>query len=374
VRVRPLPLGLRGLPVVIVALALTTAGTAGPTSMVGTASAAMSHHTVRPTITLSPHPGDSGALSAVDAASDHDVWAVGFSPSRQPDGTNIDRPLLEHWDGVSWSTARATGNVFGLLYGVSALGPGAAWAVGVSEGTAGGPTSHSLVYRYNGHTWIEQSSAEVRHAELLAVYARTRHDVWAVGSLYRRAERHQLILHWDGHQWARVPAPDPADENGSLQDVVVGRPGRAWVVGAESYRRSGTGWTDEAGMQPWRIAGAGGRLWGINDRGTILSEDASTGWTAVTTPSGWDMWTDVSAIGDTVWGAGFQNQNNGRAVVERLRGDHLTIAQSPQQPGETIEPTSIVATSPRTAWVVGYSTREYSETHTVILQVSWPTG
>jgi hypothetical protein len=128
------------------------------------------------TIVPSPSPQTtSNILSAVSATGPSDVWAVGRTrnPFTFRTGT-----LIERWNGNSWTQV----NGFGgggpdhALYGVAAVSPSDAWAVGDSGGLA-------LIGRWNGSSWSAFPSPNVA-ARLFAVTAISSCDVWAVGQRY----------------------------------------------------------------------------------------------------------------------------------------------------------------------------------------------
>jgi hypothetical protein len=111
-------------------------------------------------VVSSPSPQGDDILRAVSATGASDIWAVGG--------------LIEHWNGNSWS------QVFGFgaeaLYGVAAVSPGDAWAVGDSGGLA-------TIGRWNGSSWSAFPGPSVA-GRLLAATAITACDVWAVGQRY----------------------------------------------------------------------------------------------------------------------------------------------------------------------------------------------
>jgi hypothetical protein len=128
------------------------------------------------TIVPSPSvPGYSSILSAVSASGPSDIWAVGRT--RNPDNYRTGT-LIEHWDGNSWSQVIAFGGngPDHALYGVTAVSPGDAWAVGDSGGLA-------LIGRWNGSSWANFPSPPIA-GRLLAATAITACDVWAVGQRY----------------------------------------------------------------------------------------------------------------------------------------------------------------------------------------------
>lgn len=127
------------------------------------------------TIVPSPSPQTtSNILSAVSGTAANDVWAVGRT--RSPGfftGT-----LIEHWNGNSWSQVIGFGGngPDHALYGVAAVSPGDAWAVGDSGGLA-------LIGRWNGSSWSAFPTPPIA-GRLFAATAISACDVWAVGQRY----------------------------------------------------------------------------------------------------------------------------------------------------------------------------------------------
>src|SRR3954451_20005135 len=98
-----------------------------------------------------------------------------------------------------------------LLYGVTAISPDNAWAVG--EQLMGG-TDKPLIEHWNGSSWsVVPSPTPVGalYSRLKSVDAVSANNVWAVGDLgLRRGVERTLIEHWNGTSWHRVPSPNPA--------------------------------------------------------------------------------------------------------------------------------------------------------------------
>jgi hypothetical protein len=126
-------------------------------------------------VVSSPNAQGDNFLSAVAAIGTSDVWAVGRS--RNP-STFMTTALIEHWDGNSWSQVIGFGGggSDSALYGVAAVSPIDAWAVGDSGGL-------TLIGRWNGNNWSAFPSPSVA-GRLQAVTALTACDVWAVGQRY----------------------------------------------------------------------------------------------------------------------------------------------------------------------------------------------
>jgi hypothetical protein len=200
--------------------------------------------------TPNPHPGESSALDAVGASSQSDVWAVGYTASRnlqdQADlalhwngttwtpvptptpGPAADFPGLDsvsadspsdawaigtylpgqretsftlHWDGTSWKQVPLPSSIVGtynVLSGVAAISPTDAWATGTD--LSGGQTK-ALLLHWNGTAWQQVPIAGV--GGLGGVSAASATDIWAIGPTA------STMLHWNGTTWAKVPSPDP---------------------------------------------------------------------------------------------------------------------------------------------------------------------
>jgi hypothetical protein len=198
-------------------------------------------------IVPSPSPGTQGlnVLYAVAANSANDVWAVGSF-------TNIGefaQTLVVHWDGTSWSLIPSA-NVPGAnneLYGVVALGPDNAWAVGYSGNAAFG--FFTLVEHWNGSTWSVVSSPSPQGDDILrAVSATGANDIWAVGRSRNPFTfmTTGLTEHWDGNAWSQVIGLAAADT--ALYGVAAVSPEDAWAVGDVTGltligRWDGTSWS-----------------------------------------------------------------------------------------------------------------------------------
>jgi hypothetical protein len=110
-------------------------------------------------------------LQDVSGTSPSDVWAVGFRVIDFGESLSYG-PIIEHWDGRRWSLNT---NLPGqALYGVKAVAPNDAWAVG-TDGAK------------------------------------------------------QIILHWDGSAWSLVPTPSPG--GGRLEEVEASGPADLWAAG-----------------------------------------------------------------------------------------------------------------------------------------------
>jgi hypothetical protein len=131
------------------------------------------------TIFSSPNVGASdNSLNGVTALAANDIWAVGDYFDN-----GIDRSLIEHWDGTQWSVVaspNATAND-NILRDVSAVSASDIWAVGAYFDT--GPVERALIEHWNGTTWSVVPSDNVVPGDnvLRGVAALSPAIVWAVG-------------------------------------------------------------------------------------------------------------------------------------------------------------------------------------------------
>ena len=191
-----------------------------------------------------PVIGTDSILEGVTALSKNNVWAVG---AQNIVGASVGQPLIEHWDGRSWSvSSRPNQESNGFLRAVARV-PGASklWAVGTYSNTN---TSYETLTEYwDGGNWSivsspnhsPESSTSVNM--LVGVTALSATNVWAVG-LYEYSNAmtatQPLVEHWDGGRWNIVSSPNPG-ANSSLTGVTrVLESNRIWIVGEISYYQS----------------------------------------------------------------------------------------------------------------------------------------
>ena len=167
----------------------------------------------------SPLPGESRSnLYSVSCVSAKNCFAVGD----QHEGFNGPSPLVEHWDGTSWTIQTIpNGDNLGGLTGVSCLSAKFCMAVGTY---AAGRTQTGVYATWNGSSWSALNFVSIAQVPgqndvgtnlLTSVSCVSRTDCWAVGSRYQPTATimgdQTLAVHWDGTTWTSVPAPDPGD-------------------------------------------------------------------------------------------------------------------------------------------------------------------
>jgi hypothetical protein len=151
-------------------------------------------------IVPSPNPSGDNFLSSVSATGANDVWAVGRS--RNPFNFRT-TTLIEHWDGSSWSQVLGFGvEPESAGYGVAAVSPGDAWAVGDGAGLA-------LIGHWNGSSWSVFPSPNVT-GRLLATTAVTPCDIWAVGLRYEEGVGFLTLSEHFTSGACGTPSPTPS--------------------------------------------------------------------------------------------------------------------------------------------------------------------
>jgi hypothetical protein len=241
-----------------------------------------------------PNP-DLGAglhyLTGVAAISATDVWAVGYSII---DAGEIFAPLVEHWNGSTWSAvAVPTPNPgpFGPgsdLQAVWGSGPSDVWIIGATGSGSGG-----LVEHWNGKAWTIVAMPVVSPTSvgggLDAISGKASDDVWAVGSWMPNIYNFvSLVEHWNGSAWSVIPSADvPTSSADYLRAVSEVTPTDVWAVGNDDISGfsgtlvehwNGTAWSVVPSPNPGPDLGEGGGYPFNQLNGVAASSDAL--WTA----------------------------------------------------------------------------------------------
>jgi hypothetical protein len=247
-------------------------------------------------------PNVSGAtairnqLLSVDAVSQNDVWAVGWS--QDPNGPEfVKRTLIQHFDGNSWkivSSPNPGNDTLSQLHSVAGVSANDVWAVGSSHN--GRLPSRTLIEHWDGVQWsiVPTPSPDTQFNELRGVVALSANDVWAVG--YRGGTKTEtpietLILHWNGRNWSVVPSPNiPAGAN-QLFGITAIAANDIWAVGAVggaplALRWNGSVWNvvpvqGDSGLSTEKLTAisgvAGNDVWAVGDgKGVFTNQTFAT--------------------------------------------------------------------------------------------------
>jgi hypothetical protein len=172
---------------------------------------------------------NEGGLSAVDAASADDIWAVGARGGEHT--VNTENAFAVHWNGRRWRVIPApTRDDSDLGYelsdqfdDVAGASPKEAWAI------------HSGVVRYDIQRW------NGRRWKIVRVFGRGwglggviafHREAWALGG----HSGHPFVLHWNGKAWSEVRR-GLADEPGSLLAAAALSRHMIWAAGSHLLAR-----------------------------------------------------------------------------------------------------------------------------------------
>jgi hypothetical protein len=221
-------------------------------------------------VVASPSPGaEFNILQGVAADASDDAWAVGYLT----DGTGKNQPLIEHWDGSTWSqsTSPSVDAGGGQLSGVAARSPNDVWAVGqvtVLDAHNQFDGQSPLIEHWNGSIWTVVTSAAIpapsaggsTYNALSAVAALAPNNVWAVGEDNapgtggpgQSSGIQALVEHWDGVHWSLVPAASSNSNGNALTGIAAISSSDIWAVGSGAPSRpQGCGIGSGATIEHW---------------------------------------------------------------------------------------------------------------------------
>lgn len=167
------------------------------------------------TVLYPPSDPEFGAsLFGVAARTPSDVWAVG--------ATGQGQALFEHWNGTSWTASGATISYPGStdpISGVASFGADRAFAVGEIVTKVG--DRRPLVERWNGTSWSPLVVPGPASGLYDAIGGTSARDVWAVGATYQNSTVYPLALHYDGAAWKSMTLPIPPNDTQAVFNSVV---------------------------------------------------------------------------------------------------------------------------------------------------------
>ncbi|HET9342332.1 MAG TPA: hypothetical protein VFO25_05425 [Candidatus Eremiobacteraceae bacterium] len=257
--------------------------------------------------TIVPAPGvrahKDDRLAATTAASSDDVWAVG-----NEEASGVEVPLIEHWNGASWTLVPMKGLPSTFLSGVAAVESSDVWMVGASSSAPG--LVQTFVGHWDGAVWSQVPSPNVGSGsnELNGVAARSSSDVWAVGAYVDSSGVEQTLTeHWDGSVWSIVPSPDESVYGNRLDAVTMITRDDAWAVGTYN-----DGVRFKALVEHWN-----GVAW-------TLVHGVSPG-------TEFSILNSISAVGpQDVWTVGIRGRpGNTATLTEHWDGSRWSVVQSP---------------------------------------------
>ncbi len=196
------------------------------------------------TLTSVPSVGADASnvvVAAVSALAPDDVWATGTYSGSQNDP--VTHPLALHWNGTAWSVVNPVDLPSGggfqhvALSAVDAVSAHDVWAVGnvLSTDAQGNGQSQALVEHWNGTAWSTVAGPSGVPAgtatNLDGITALAADDIWAVGTSGLTAHQ-PLLAHWDGTAWSAVAPPTGEAGYGCGLFAAAAAAGGAAAVGA----------------------------------------------------------------------------------------------------------------------------------------------
>ncbi len=334
-------------------------------------------------IVNSPNQGDAdvpvetSVLSAVTCASASDCWAVGYYY-----GHVNEQPLIEHWDGTSWSIATSPGTGAGaLLKSVTCVSASNCWAVGYYDSThsvAAGP-NQTLTEQWDGTAWVIVPSANAGTAQnnqLTGVTCSSASDCWAVGYYDSGSVNQTLIERWNGTLWAVVASPDTAStQNNQFNAITCLTSSDCWTAGNFNIDQpltahwNGTAWAIVS--SPAALGGAllksvacssASECWAVgqvsNADQPFMQQWNGASWGIVGSPVASSSLNGITCLsGGNCWTAGYQISIGGfkSTLAQRWTGTSWSAVASPNviQPTLSNHLQGVACATASDCWAVG---------------------
>ena len=277
---------------------------------------------------------DDQSLLAVSASGRNDAWAVGFLGSG---GAGFIGTLTLHWNGASWRVVESPNptSFFNALYGVVAIAPDDAWAVGSFARSPAHFRERPLSMHWDGHSWtvVPVARRGKTVASLSGVDATRSGRVWAVGYSAHESsgDNRTLVESWTGTRWEIVESPTSRSGITRLVGVDAINSPKAWAVGVLGHINEGKALAERWNGREWTTVP-------VRSVGTRVSElDA----TSARTPA------DVWAVGSFQTGA-----ESFQPLAEHFDGKGWSVVLTPRVRG-TAGLSGVAARSREDAWAVG---------------------
>lgn len=313
-------------------------------------------------VTTPDFGSEANSLYGLAVLPDGTAWATGIYT--QASG-HTGRALTEHWNGHRWAIVPAAnpGSAEDMLYSAAAVGDSDVWAVGTYGDSAG--FFHPLIEHWNGHSWSARRIAGRDSAAdgILTSVTSAHGQLWATGQLSGDGSDRQVVLHLIGGSWVVTHSTLVRTPGGSLADAypqaIAASPGGVWVAGRDRAGHSGYSTLVEApglfgslrelktpNPTPqdnylWGITAVNGgkNAWAVGDDVPVSTGNAASlteygsatgGWTAVPSPdpgaaNGNTILDGVFAFSSTnVWAVGTYDGAGGmRTLIMHYTGGGL---------------------------------------------------
>jgi hypothetical protein len=237
-------------------------------------------------------------LNAIACVGPADCWAVG---DVGPIDSSRFQPLIEHYSGTGWSVVPSPDpGSGGDLTAVSCPTATECWAVGTSGGEGDGGSGESwtspLIEHYEGDTWTVATTPGIGAGGLTGVACSNSNGCWAVGHSGWGSGAQPLVEHGVERSWSVVGSPSLSGPDGAvLSSVACTAPGACWAVGElpPTVQRGGS---------------LGGPTSGPTEvLPPVIEGNAGGGWSVVVSPQipgGSGSLTAVTCVASRCWAIG----------------------------------------------------------------------
>ena len=149
-------------------------------------------------------------------------------------------PLIEEWDGQSWSVVSTPNLDTNSLTSVSCLTSTDCWAVGGGSGYV--DTDGALTAHWNGQSWSVVPARGSGRAEdvLLGIECVSESQCVATGATQDKDGQNPetLIESWNGSAWRTIQSGITNDSPGSTLEGVTCTSDQCWTVGEQDNLRT----------------------------------------------------------------------------------------------------------------------------------------
>ncbi len=164
------------------------------------------------------HGSSDNELSWVSCSSSTSCVAVGY----YEDGSDVDRTLIESWNGSTWSVSKSTnhGSSDNELSSVSCTSSTSCVAVGNYENASN--VYGNLIESWNGSTWSGSTNSKGTGSNFLSGVSCTSSTSCVAVGRYdsTTADADQtLVESWNGSSWTVTSTPDKGTSNNGLTGV-----------------------------------------------------------------------------------------------------------------------------------------------------------
>lgn len=260
-----------------------------------------------------------------------DCLAVGLTSTNFNNGTF--HPLLETWNGTSWTIASspkaAAGSQYALI-NTTCLSDADCWAVGATLSGPHNNPSAGLTEHWNGSSWsVVPSPAPPGPggALIVAVTCATSSDCWAAGTLMTNGNQSGALLeHWNGSKWALSTFAPSGQAYQEFNAVTCDGPSDCWAVGTAGPNPQNSDFLpifpgavgDQGLVEHWN-----GEAWSLTTNPVAASPEGRylAGVTCVTKTNCWISGTTTNSSG-----------RSAGSLTERWNGSSWVVVSSPTPP------------------------------------------